>query len=126
MKISLFRLFPLIAALVLGFATATVHAQDLGAVKARMDERVGKVDELKAKGAVGENNRGLLEVRGGDAEAGAVVSAENSDREVVYAALAKQTGSTAELVGKARAKKIAANSAAGVWLQKEDGAWYKK
>lgn len=126
MKISLFRLFPLIAALLLGFATATIHAQDLGAVKARMAERVGKIDELKAKGAVGENNRGLIEVRASDAEAGAVVSAENADREAVYAALAKQTGASADQVGKARAKQIAANSAAGVWLQKDDGTWYKK
>lgn len=126
MKISILRLVPLIAALFLGCATTTVYAQDLGAVKTRMAERVGKIDELKAKGAIGENNRGLIEVRGGDTEAGAVVSAENSDRETVYAALAKQTGASAEHVGKARAKQIAAHSAAGVWLQKEDGTWYKK
>ncbi|HEX2853500.1 MAG TPA: DUF1318 domain-containing protein [Opitutaceae bacterium] len=126
MKISFLRLFSMIAVLALGFVTATAHAQDLGAVKARMAERIAKVDELKAKGAIGENNRGLLEVRAADAEAGAVVGAENSDRETVYAALAKQTGSSADQVGRARAKQIAANSAAGVWLQKEDGAWYKK
>ncbi len=55
-----------------------------------------------------------------------MISAENTDREVVYAALAKQTGSSADQVGRARAKQIAAGSAAGVWVQKEDGTWQKK
>lgn len=126
MKIYFLRLLSLIAVLSLGFVTATVHAQDLGAVKARIAARLPKIDELKAKGAIGESNRGLLELRGGDAEASGVVSAENADREAVYAALGKQTGASADQVGRARAKQIAAHSAAGVWLQKEDGSWYKK
>jgi uncharacterized protein YdbL (DUF1318 family) len=108
-----------------GFSTLA-HAQDLGAVKARMESRLGKLDELKAKGAVGENNRGLVDVRGADAEAPAVVAAENSDRQAVYAAIAKRTGSTADQVGRARAKELAARSAAGVWVQKDDGSWAKK
>ena len=114
-------------ALVLGLGVVAVQAaEDLGAVKARMNQRLSQVDQLKAEGAIGENNRGFLEVRGGGGEAAGVVSAENSDREAVYAAIAKQTGSTADQVGKARARQIAANSAAGVWLQREDGNWYKK
>ncbi|HYP18055.1 MAG TPA: DUF1318 domain-containing protein [Opitutus sp.] len=44
----------------------------------------------------------------------------------MYAAIAKQTGSSADQVGRARALQIAGASAAGVWLQKEDGSWYKK
>jgi uncharacterized protein len=127
MKISFFRLISIIALLAFGLTTtATVRAQDLGAVKARIAERLAKLDAQKASGAIGENNRGFVEVRGGDAETSSVVSAENSDREVVYAALGKQTGASADQVGRARAKQIAANSAAGVWLQREDGTWYKK
>lgn len=64
--------------------------------------------------------------RAADAKAGEVMAAENGDRETVYAALAKQTGTSAEQVGRARAKQIAAASAAGVWLQREDGTWHKK
>ncbi|HYD84252.1 MAG TPA: YdbL family protein, partial [Opitutus sp.] len=86
----------------------------------------GQIDQLKSSGAVGENNRGFLEVRGGGGDASSVVRAENADRETVYAAIAKQTGSSAEQVGRARARQIAAGSAPGVWLQREDGNWYKK
>jgi uncharacterized protein YdbL (DUF1318 family) len=101
-----------------------LRAEDLGAVKGRMDQRLAQVDSLKAKGAVGENNRGFLEVRGGG-DAGAVVAAENKDREVVYAVLAQKTGSSAEQVGRVRARQIAQNSRPGVWVQDESGSWKK-
>jgi len=126
MKTSSLRCFLLVAALGLGAAVVPARAQDLAAVKARMTQRLSQVDDLKAKGAIGENNRGFLEERGGGGNAAGVVSAENADRGAVYAALAKQTGGSADQVGRARAKQIAAGSAAGVWVQKEDGSWYKK
>jgi uncharacterized protein YdbL (DUF1318 family) len=118
--------FYLLTFLVVITTGVTGRAQELKAEKARIEARLPKIDELKAKGVLGENNRGLLEVRGQDAEAAGVVSAENSDRQAVYAALAKQTGTSADQVGRARAKQIAANSARGVWVQKDDGTWYKK
>jgi uncharacterized protein len=31
-----------------------------------------------------------------------------------------------DVVGRQRAQRIAAQSAAGVWLQREDGNWYRK
>lgn len=126
MKISLFRILALLTVLALGLTVTVTHAQDLAAVKARMAQRLSKLDELKAKGAIGENNRGLVEARGSDAAAAELISAENSDRATVYAALAKQTGSTADQVGRARAKQLATASAAGVWVQREDGTWQKK
>ena len=126
MKTFLLRLLALVALFAVALPAPVLHAQDLGAVKARMAQRLSKLDELKAKGAVGENNRGFVEARASDPAAGAVISAENSDRETVYAALAKQTGTSADQVGRARAKQIASGSAAGVWVQKEDGAWHKK
>ncbi|HWA10337.1 MAG TPA: YdbL family protein [Opitutaceae bacterium] len=125
MKTILFRL-SLLLAFVLPAALPARAAEDLGAVKARMEQRLSKLDALKAGGAIGENNRGLVEVRGGGGDAAAVVADENRDREAVYAAIAHQTGASADSVGRARAKQIATNSAAGVWLQHEDGSWYKK
>src|SRR3954468_7577244 len=103
--------FCLLATLLVLTAGVTVRAQELQAEKARIAARLPKIDELKAKGVIGENNRGLLEVRAQDAEAAGVVSAENSDRQAVYAGLAKQTGTSPDQVGRARAKLIAANSA---------------
>src|SRR4051794_38529053 len=125
MKTHFFRFFLLLSVLAFG-AVAPTRAEDLGAVKARMSERLSKLDALKGQGVIGENNRGLVELRGGGPDAGDVVAAENRDRETVYAAIAQQTGSSADTVGRARAKQIAAGSAAGVWLQGADGNWYKK
>jgi uncharacterized protein YdbL (DUF1318 family) len=125
MKIAFFRL--LLVSFVLGIAAVpALRADDLSAVKARMAQRLPSLDEFKAKGELGENNRGLIELRGGGVEAGDVMAGENRDREAVYAAIAKQTGSSADQVGRARARQIAAGSAAGVWLQRDSGEWYRK
>lgn len=114
----------LLAVLLLGLPI--VHAQDLPAVREQMRQRLPQIDALKASGAVGEDNRGYLHLRESRDNAAEVVAAENADRRAVYAAIAKQTGSTAEAVGKARARQIAAQSAPGVWLQADDGRWYRK
>ncbi len=126
MKLSLVRLVILVTGLLLGAGVATGFAQDLGAVKARMRQRIPQVDQLKEKGAVGENNRGFLEVRGGAPDAAAIVAAENQDRQTVYAAIAARVGATPDEVGRKRASRIAAASAPGVWLQLPNGTWYRK
>ena len=121
---TLFRFFVSLATL--SVLAVSLQAQDLGSVQARMRERLPKIDALKADGALGENNRGFLEVRENKGDASSVSSEENADRATVYAAIAKQTGSTPAAVGAARAKQIANNSARGVWLQRENGEWYRK
>jgi uncharacterized protein YdbL (DUF1318 family) len=122
----IFCLFALIA-LVVAAGTAALRAEDLGAVKQRMAQRLAAIDGLKGRGAVGENNRGFLEARGplGGGDNG-VIAAENAARSTVYAALAAQTGSSAEQVGRARAKQIAQGSQPGVWVQDEGGGWRQK
>ena len=116
------RIFTLVAAL--GLLTATAFAQNATDLRRRMEQRLPQIDALKAQEAVGENNRGFLEERKGGA--GSVVADENRDREAVYAILARQTGATPDSVGHARAKQIATNSRAGVWVQDESGKWSKK
>ncbi len=120
------RLIALCAVFGALFATTAVFAASAGEIRARMAQRLSQVDELKSKGAVGENNRGFLEVRDGGGNAATVVADENRDREAVYALIARETGSSAESVGRARAKQIAASSRGGVWVQDETGAWKKK
>lgn len=123
MKSTLLRLSLLLFTLFL--AAPVMQAEDIGVVRARMVERLPQIDSLKASGALGETNRGFLEIREGDS--GTTVAAEeNRDREVVYAELARRTGTSAEAVGRARAKQIANASAPGVWLQRENGEWYRK
>lgn len=116
----------LIASLLFAVPAMVGHAEDLSAIKARMDQRLNQLDQLKAGGAIGENNRGFVEVRDGGGDAASLVAAENSDRQAVYAAIAAKAGSSPEQVGRARARQIAAGSAPGVWLQDESGTWYKK
>ncbi len=105
---------------------APAFANEAAAAKARMRERVPAIDKLKLLGAIGENNRGFLEVREQTGDAAATVAAENADRQTVFADTATRTGSTAEIVGKTFAQKIAAASAKGVWVQSENGQWTKK
>lgn len=109
------------------FACTAAVAQNGSDVRRRMEQRLGQLDQLKAQGVVGENNQGFVEIReGGNAQAQSLVSAENADREQVYAMIAKQTGASADSVGRARAKQIAANSRSGVWIQDESGRWHRK
>lgn len=105
---------------------APVVAQDLGVVRQQMEQRLPALDEAKAAGKIGENNRGLVEARQDSPGIGKLVADENSDRLTVYAAIARRTGATADAVAQARAKQIAAQSAPGIWLQKPDGTWYQK
>ena len=79
------------------------RAEDLATVRARMSERLPALVALRQQGAIG-------------------------DRETVYAAIAQQQGGgvSAEQVGRARARQIAAQSPAGTWLQAESGQWYQK
>lgn len=119
------RLLPLVAAL--SVLTISVFAETATDIRRRMEQRLPQIDALKAQEIVGETNRGFLEERkSGTPAAATVVSEENHDREAVYAYIAKETGATADSVGRARAKQIAANSRPGVWVQNEAGAWAKK
>lgn len=107
--------------------TVPASAQNLKAERQRMEQRLASIDALKDRGAVGENNRGYLEARTNlAADAAQLVSAENADRSAVYGALAQKTGTSAEQVGRARAKQIAQNSKPGVWIQHDNGQWQKK
>ncbi len=108
-------------------ATAVVApAASLDQAKAGMRERVPAIDKLKAAGAVGEANTGQLAVRAPGEEAEKIAAAENADRAVLFAELAKKTGGTPESAGKEFARQLAKASKPGVWVQREDGGWYKK
>ena len=95
-------------------------------VKERMLARIPAINTLKDKGIIGENNKGYLEYRSADRPEQQLVNGENNDRKSVYQAIAKQQGTTAELVGKRRALQIAEKAEPGEWLQDSSGKWYKK
>ncbi|MEO6245018.1 MAG: DUF1318 domain-containing protein [Opitutaceae bacterium] len=122
------RTFLSLFAAIACFAGAiSLSAADAAGAKSRMRERVPAIDRLKIAEVVGENNQGFLELRkSGDTAGSAAVAAENQDRGVVFADAAARAGSTADAVGRTFAQQIAAASASGVWIQREDGSWYKK
>jgi hypothetical protein len=96
-------------------------------IKARMQQRLPTIVKLKADGVVGENNKGYLEFVPGAAKKDPnTVSAENNDRQAVYGAIAKQQGTSPQLVGERRAKQIGQKASSGSWLQDPSGKWYKK
>lgn len=101
-------------------------AGEADAIKARMKERLATIDALKAQGVVGENNKGLLEVRGTGGQGTDIVTAENNDRMAVYQAIAQKTGTDAGKVGARRALQIRESALPGTWIQTDDGQWQKK
>lgn len=103
-----------------------VMAASSAEVKARMEKRIPSINALKAKGIIGENSKGFLAFVGQSKEGSDIVSAENTDRAAVYAAIAKQQGTSAEMVGSRRAIQIAQNAKSGEWLQDASGKWKKK
>jgi len=102
-------------------------ADDAATINRRMTERLPALDALKERLVIGENNSGYVEARGSlSGSDGDIVAAENSDRRAVYELIARQQSTSAEAVGRARARQIAERSKAGLWLQAPDGKWYQK
>ena len=126
MKFSLFSRVALLAAAMV-FGSVVVRAEDLGAVKARMEQRIAPLNALKDRGVAGENNQGFLEARGNASPSDhQLIGQENADRRTVYAAIAAQTGATPDAVGRHRAQQIAAIARPGHWLQDPSGTWRQK
>jgi uncharacterized protein YdbL (DUF1318 family) len=112
---------------VMAFGTVASRAEDLNAVKARIEQRLGSIDAAKARGAIGENNRGFLEARGNASAADQkIIADENADRHTVYASIAAQYKTAPDAVGRQRAQQIASIARPGTWIQDAGGAWRQK
>jgi uncharacterized protein YdbL (DUF1318 family) len=92
-----------------------------------MSQRLPALDALKERLVIGENNRGLVEARGSlSGDETQLVAEENNDRSAVYELIARSQSTSAEAVGRARARQIADRSKPGLWIQAPDGSWYQK
>jgi uncharacterized protein YdbL (DUF1318 family) len=88
--------------------------------------------ELRSRGCVGENIRGLLEARPGDAcgpDVADFIRDENADRHVIYNAFMKDNNIPASdtprverAFAKARQERVRPHE----WLQLDDGQWVRK
>jgi uncharacterized protein YdbL (DUF1318 family) len=103
-----------------------VFADDISAVKGRMEKRLSVLLELKSKGVVGEDRMGYLQFVSGSREKEDIINAENDDRKKVYASIAKKEGVDVAQVGQRRALQIADKARKGDWLQNQSGKWYQK
>lgn len=120
------KAFKIVAALIISGLIVTLASAFGADIKTRMKARLPTLNDLKAKGLIGENNAGLLEFRTGAKTNADVVQAENGDRLKVYRAIAQQQGSSPEKVAQRRALQIRGRAAPGTWLQDDGGQWYRK
>ena len=97
-------------------------------IKNSMLARKPQIESLKNAGKIGEDNKGFLAaVSGGlDGAAQKIVNDENSDRTQVYAAIAKNQGTTTALVGSRRAAQLAEQATSGQFIMNAAGKWVKK
>ncbi|MGC6423898.1 MAG: DUF1318 domain-containing protein [Lentimonas sp.] len=119
------RLFAVAALLI---PPLQIHAADTEAgLIQSMEERLPAVMSMKLSGEVGENNLGLLEIRGElERDQRKWVSAENRDRNAHYALLAVRLEVPVKTVQQKRAEQIRNKSPKGVWIQSALGNWSQK
>ena len=84
----------------------------------------GKLDDLRAAGAVGERFDGFLELRdSGAADAKKFVAKVNAKRRSIYEKRAKENGATPAQVGQIYAKEIMEDAPKGTWFKRKNGKW---
>ena len=99
-------------------------------------ERAPRLDAMKARGVLGENNQALVEVRDLSAlplqERAAVqklVREENADRERMFEEIAAATGtdlSQLPQIQRTYAETLRQRARAGEWIELPDGQWKQK
>jgi uncharacterized protein YdbL (DUF1318 family) len=121
---------------------AAAEAQPLPELKTRTPEvmaiiesrraRWGELSAAMARGCVGENNQGLVEVRPGPgcpANLADLVAGENRDRQALYRTLVEQNHMPPADLARVQtgfARENRARAPAGTWVQDAGGAWTRK
>lgn len=98
------------------------------AVRQALDQRRERFEEIKAfkaKGVIGENNQGYLEVLISESRASELARAENYDRLVIYKTIVEQNNLHGAMgtVEKVFAQVQAGKAASGEMVQTEAGRW---
>jgi uncharacterized protein YdbL (DUF1318 family) len=99
---------------------------DVEAAAMRRSARYGELVSAESSGRIGENKSGLAELRGAgksDAALSELVSAENSDRMIIYKSVAKKNGATFDEVSKLYAKKLQSKAPSGTPVESASGNW---
>lgn len=94
----------------------------------RRKGRLGALHAAFAKGAAGESKFGLVAVRDAALAGGAekaMIDAENSDRMIIYKAVAAKNGTSVDEVQKMYAKRLQSDAPSGTPVE-TDGGWKRK
>ena len=94
----------------------------------RRRDRRAQLVSWQAKGVIGENCVGLVEIRdpgAADASIKALVSAENSDRMIIYQRLAEKNSTSVDEIQKLYARRLQADSASGTPIEAPIGSGYE-
>jgi len=95
----------------------------------RRKDRLADLSSWEAKGVIGENKNGLVEMRNSQAadySVSNIISGENADRMVIYQSVAKKNGTSVEEVQRLYAKRLQGDASSGTPLEAPDGAWKVK
>lgn len=92
----------------------------------RRKNRVDELYALESKGIIGENKSGMVELRDSSAGGGSVdqlISAENSDRMVIYQSVAGKNNTSLEDVRRIYAKRLQNDAPTGTPVESLGGEW---
>lgn len=112
-----------------GFAFATTGmGASLDELQQRFKQRYPQLQALKSAGKVGETAAGMVEAVKPEfaGEVAGVASPENADRTELYAQMAKQAGTTPDVVASRNAARNFEKARPGEWLKQADGTWRQK
>ena len=99
-------------------------------IKIRMQDRFAKISELKKSGKIGETPLGFAEAVNKefaqDEQIIKLLAAENDDRKILYAIIAKESQTSVEEVGMANAKRYFQKASASDYFKTQTGEWKQK
>jgi|LQYC01.1.fsa_nt_gi hypothetical protein len=108
-----------------------IAAQDTkDEIKLRMKNRFAQISELKHSGKIGETPRGFAEAVNKefaqDEKISKLITAENNDRNLLYALIAKESQTSVEEVGMGNAKRYFQKASDSDYFKTQAGEWKQK
>jgi uncharacterized protein YdbL (DUF1318 family) len=124
----------ILAAMIAGLGVFAVSSHAGAATEAelreRFKERYPELLKAKSAGKIGENTQGFVEIvnssDAADEKLAKLTDAENADRRALYALIAEEEGTTADVVAKRNALRNYEKARTGDYLKKPDGTWGQK
>ncbi len=103
------------------YAADEGYSPEVQAAIERRQQRRADLNRLEARGELGENAEGFVEVRGGGDDARALAQQENKDRRLIYAFVAEKNGTSVESAGAVFAQRIQRDAASGTPIEVSEG-----